>query len=128
MMTNSYRGEITAKLDGRDWQLCLTLGALAELETKLGEDDVGALAGRFSSGRLSAKDMQVIIAAGLRGGGHDISDQEVGEMRTENGVTGYAEIVAQLLSATFYDPTQEVQKTSSPNPSLPQKTNPSLGI
>ncbi len=127
-MTNSYRGEITAKLDGRDWQLCLTLGALAELETKLGEDDVGALAGRFSSGRLSAKDMQVIIAAGLRGGGHDISDQEVGEMRTDNGVTGYAEIVAQLLSATFYDPLQEAVKTSSPNPSLPQKTNPSLGI
>ena len=127
-MANSYRGEITAKLDGRDWQLCLTLGALAELETKLGEDDVGALAGRFSSGRLSAKDMQVIIAAGLRGGGHDISDQEVGEMRTENGVTGYAEIVAQLLSATFYDPAQEAQKSSSPNPSLPQKTSPSLGI
>jgi len=103
MITNKYRGEITANLDGRDWQLCLTLGALAELEAKLGEEDISALAKRFSSGRLSAGDMKTIIAIGLRGGGHDVSDTEAGEMRSDNGVTGYAQIVADLLTATFTD-------------------------
>ena len=31
-MANRYRGEVTAVLDGRQWTLCLTLGALAELD------------------------------------------------------------------------------------------------
>ena len=127
MITNNYRGEITARLDGRDWQLCLTLGALAELEAMFEEEDIGALAKRFSTGRLSALDMQAIIAAGLRGGGHDVSDEEVSEMRTQNGVTGYAEIVAQLLSATFCDPQQVELEAHSPNPPLPQKANHSPG-
>ena len=31
-MPNCHRGEIAARLDGRDYTLCLTLGALAEME------------------------------------------------------------------------------------------------
>ena len=127
MITNRYRGEITATLDNRQWQLCLTLAALAELEAKLGEEDIGALAKRFSTGRLSSRDMLTIIAAGLRGGGHDISDEEAGEMRSQNGVTGYAQIVAELLTATFSDSTGNQQEPTPPNPPLPQKSNPSHG-
>lgn len=137
MITNRYRGEITATLDNRQWQLCLTLSALAELEAKMGEEDIGALAARFSSGRLSAKDMLTIIAAGLRGGGHDVSDEEAGEMRSQNGVTGYAQIVAQLLSATFAGSTENTDKGTTQhgnngeippsNPRQPQKINPSPG-
>jgi hypothetical protein len=127
MITNKYRGEITARLDGRDWQLCLTLGALAELEAKLGEEDIGALAKRFSSGRLSAGDMLAIIAVALRGGGHDVGDNEVGEMRSENGVTGYAQIVAQLLQATFGDPSSADGDAPASNPRKPQKASPSRG-
>ncbi|MCF6322353.1 MAG: gene transfer agent family protein [Rhizobiaceae bacterium] len=121
---NKYRGEISATLDGRDWQLCLTLGALAELEARLGEEDITALARRFSSGRLSAKDMQIIIAVGLRGGGHDIADDEVAQMRSNDGLTGYARIVADLLTATFTDDTNanelnEVGEDPSLNPITP---------
>ena len=130
MITNRYRGEITATLDNRQWQLCLTLAALAELEAKLQEQDITALAKRFSSGRLSARDMLIIIAVGLRGGGHDVSDEEVGEMRCDNGVAGYANIVVELLAATFSQtspktPTQS--ETPAPNPNMPQKSNPSPG-
>ncbi len=133
MIKNQYRGEISARLDNRDWQLCLTLGALAELEAKMGETDIGALAKRFSSGRLSAADMQTIIAVGLRGGGHNVADAEVGEMRSPNGATGYAQIVAELLSATFsnsdsdHDGDSEVEGPLPQNPSLPQKINHSPG-
>ena len=31
-MANKHRGEVTARLDGKDYTLCLTLGALAELD------------------------------------------------------------------------------------------------
>jgi hypothetical protein len=41
-MTNRQRGEIEALLDGRNWTLCLTLGALAELEAALAAGDLMA--------------------------------------------------------------------------------------
>src|SRR5262249_59512631 len=73
-MPNPHRGEIEACLDGRPYTLCLTLGALAELEHAFGHEDMLALAQRFQSGRLSARDAARIIGAGLRGAGHDIDD------------------------------------------------------
>ena len=66
-MANRHRGEISAVLDGRERTLCLTLGALAELEAAFGADDLVALASRFESGRLSARDIARIIGCGLRG-------------------------------------------------------------
>lgn len=101
MAANRRRGEIAAVIDGREHRLCLTLGALAELEAAFAVDDLGALAERFSSGRLSALDIIRIVGAGLRGGGLKIEDDAVGAMQAEGGATGFAAIVAELLTATF---------------------------
>jgi hypothetical protein len=101
MTANRRRGEIAAELDGKSHRLCLTLGALAELEASYAATDLTALVERFSSGRLSASDMIRIIGAGLRGAGHVLSDDEVGGMRAEGGVAGFAAIVADLLTTTF---------------------------
>lgn len=100
-MANRHRGEVDAELGGRRYTLCLTLGALAELETAFGADDLSALAGRFSSGKLSARDAIRILAAGVRGGGNALSDEEVAALSAEGGVAGHLRIVADLLSATF---------------------------
>jgi len=100
-MANRHRGEIQAVLDGRPRTLCLTLGALAELEAAFGADDLVALAGRFEEGRLSARDLTRIIGAGLRGAGEAASDEEVAAMRAEGGAAGFARIAAALLRATF---------------------------
>jgi len=102
-MANSHRGEITAELGGRPRTLVLTLGALAELESVFGADDLMALAERFGTGRLSARDLVRIIAAGLRGAGETISDDEVAALRVEGGVTSYVRIAADLIAATFED-------------------------
>lgn len=98
---NRRRGEIVAQLDGEPRILCLTLGALAELEAAFSADDLGSLVQRFSSGRLSARDMLRILGAGLRGGGAEVSDEEAGRMRVEGGAACFAAIVADLLQATF---------------------------
>ncbi|WPZ14139.1 gene transfer agent family protein [Nitratireductor rhodophyticola] len=98
---NRRRGEVAARIDGRDYTLCLTLGALAELEDAFAADDLGELAKRFSSGRLSARDMLRVIAAGLRGGGHAVSEEDVRAMRCDEGAAGFARIVSGLLMATF---------------------------
>lgn len=64
---NGARGEIGAVLAGTERKLCLTLGALAEMETGLGVAGMAALAERLRS--LSAGDLMVVLAALLRGGG-----------------------------------------------------------
>ncbi len=96
-MANRRRGEIAAVVDGEAVTLCLTLGALAELETAFGVDDLVALAERFSTGRLSAQDLLRIFAAALRGGGRSVTDAEVARMRVAGGLAGLAAIVADLL-------------------------------
>lgn len=104
MTENRRRGEISARLDGREQRLRLTLGALAELESAFSADDLGALAQRFSTGRLSAADMIRVIAAGLRGAGAAVADEDVAAMGCDGGAAGYARIVSDLLLATFGDP------------------------
>ena len=100
-MANRHRGEIEARLDGTSYRLVLTLGALAELESAFGAEDMLALAARFESGRLGAADCMRIIGAGLRGAGQTLSDADVAAMRAEGGAAGFVDIVVRLLNATF---------------------------
>ncbi len=48
-MVNRHRGEIAAELGGETYTLCLTLGALAEIEHAYGGEDLIAIAERFES-------------------------------------------------------------------------------
>jgi hypothetical protein len=100
-MTNHHRGEIEADLGGKRLRLCLTLGALAELEAAYGGADILALAERFSTGRIGASDAIRIIGAGLRGSGQVIDDAEVAKLTGPSGAVTYIDIVARLLRATF---------------------------
>lgn len=69
MGANGARGEVVARIAGAERRLCLTLGALAEMETALGCDGLAALAERMRA--LSARDLTVVLGALLRGGGED---------------------------------------------------------
>ncbi|MDZ7822837.1 MAG: gene transfer agent family protein [Ahrensia sp.] len=102
-MVNRHRGEISAELGGKQRCLCLTLGALAQLESYFAVGDLSALAERFATGKLAAADLISIIHAGLLGGGHTFSREEVAEMQAEGGLHGYAKIAAELLTVTFGD-------------------------
>lgn len=64
---NRARGEAVAVLAGGERRLCLTLGALAEIETALDVSGVAGLAERMRA--LSARDLMAVLAALLRGGG-----------------------------------------------------------
>jgi hypothetical protein len=97
-MANRHRGEIDAELQGTRYTLCLTLGALAELEHAYGGVDVLALAERFEKGRIAASDCIKIIGAGLRGSGHDVSNDDVARM---GGATSLMHVTVELLKATF---------------------------
>lgn len=122
-MANKHRGEVTARLDGKDYTLCLTLGALAEMEQAFGAEDMVALAGRFERGRLSAWDAIRVIGAGLRGAGHDVTDEQVAAMRTEEGASGFVTIVVNLLEVTFGG--EEAASAAPVQPAVAAKKSPS---
>ena len=113
-MANRHRGEVDAVLDGRRYALCLTLGALAELESALGAGDLVGLAERFSTGRLKATDAVRVIGAALRGAGHDIDDAAVARMKVEKGAVGVAAIVAELIAITFGGAAEEEDVSANP--------------
>lgn len=100
-MANARRGEIDAEIGGETMTLCLTLGALAELEARLQAGDLNGLAERFAEGRISARELTAILGAGLRGAGHAISDDDLARLSIEGGLAGAARIAVQLLRATF---------------------------
>jgi hypothetical protein len=116
MICNRHRGEICAALDGKDYRLCLTLGALAELESAFGSSDLQSLVERLSTGRLSALDMVRIIGAGLRGAGNNIADADVSSMTAEGSAAGFARIVAELVTATFSTPGEQMKAATQPDP------------
>lgn len=98
---NRHRGEVDAVFNGERRILCLTLGALAELETAFGADGLADLGQRIAAGRLRARDLITIIGAGLRGGGNRFSDEDVAMLAMEGGIPALARTAAELLSVTF---------------------------
>ena len=95
MAANGARGEVVAVLAGAERRLCLTLGALAEIETGLGLDGLAGLAERMRA--LSARDLTVMLAALLRGGGETALADELGRANVEPREA--AEAVARAFAA-----------------------------
>jgi hypothetical protein len=100
-MPNRRRGEVPLELAGERYTLCLTLGALAELEDAFAVEDLQSLGERFACGRLSARDLVKVLGVALRGGGHALTDREVAALPIEGGLEPLARALADLLVATF---------------------------
>ncbi|MCJ2049691.1 gene transfer agent family protein [Methylobacterium sp. J-070] len=100
-MANRIRGEVPLVLSGRRYTLCLTLGALAELEAALQVGDLTGLAGRFAGGRVSARDLIALLGVALRGGGHDIDDAAVARMPLAGGLDAVSAALGEVLAAAF---------------------------
>lgn len=80
---NAARGEVVVALAGTPRRLCLTLGALAEIEGALQLDGWAALSERLR--KLSARDLLVVLAALLRGGGEAEAAGALASARVEVG-------------------------------------------
>ena len=119
-MANGRRGEIEARIGGRRFTLCLTLGALAELETAFAVEDLQALGRRFGEGRLSARDLVRIIGAGVRGAGGTETDEEIAALPVAEGIEEFVRAAADLLVATFGSGAEGSGAPVPPRPREPQ--------
>jgi len=74
-MARWARGESTVTIDGEEYTLCMTVGALADIQDHYDIDDMTELSRRMASPRVG--DLLVMLWALLNGGGADITLAEV---------------------------------------------------
>ncbi|MGD9979866.1 MAG: GTA-gp10 family protein [Hyphomonadaceae bacterium] len=96
---NKARGEVMLAIDGRARRLCLTLGALAELETAFDVVSLAELGERLA--QLTAADLLTVISALSGGGGERVSVAELADARVDP--KGAAAAVAAAFQAAFDD-------------------------
>lgn len=83
-MTNKVRGDSELLAGGKSLMMRLTLGALAEIEDGLGNGGgLSGIAGSLKS--LGSKDIALVASALLRGGGTNVSPEEVMNLETDVG-------------------------------------------
>ncbi len=100
-MANPWTGEVALTIDGQPHVLKLTLGALAELEERLGEDTIVSLVERFEGGAFSSRDVLALIVAGLRGGGWRGQASDLLNAEIAGGPVEAARVAGQLLVRAF---------------------------
>lgn len=103
-MANPWTGEVAVWLDGERHVAKLTLGALAELEAGLGTGTLIELVERFEAGRFAARDVLMLIVAGLRGGGWAGTAGDLVKVEIGGGPVEAARLAAELLARAFTVP------------------------
>jgi len=100
-MANIHRGEVGFALEGRTVMLRLTLGSLAHLEDAFGAGDLMGLSDRLGRGRLSARDIAEVLAAGFLGAGDPITAAALAERIPASALGEAAGAAVALLVAAF---------------------------
>lgn len=96
---NRARGEVLLEIDGRMRRLCVTLGALAELEAAFDVAAMSELGERLA--QLSASDLIIVIAALTAGGGETMSAAEIAAARVDPKSASIS--VAEAFRVAFND-------------------------
>jgi hypothetical protein len=106
-MANPYRGEVELEVDGEIRRMRLTLGALAELEARLGSDSLFDMISRFETGAFRVRDLICLLTAGLNGAGWEITEADLLKCRIGGGPLAAAQAAARLLKLTFSLPGED---------------------
>lgn len=107
-MANPMAGEVELILNGEPHICKLTLGALAELETRLATGTLVELVERFESRNFGSRDVLALIVAGLRGGGWQGRAEDLLTAEIAGGTLGAARVAAELLTRAFELPDESV--------------------
>ena len=92
---NGARGEVSLDVAGQKRVLCLTLGALAEIESAFGCSSLADLQARMR--RLSAAELLQLVSVLMKGGGERVEPGEVEQLNIQPAAAAAA--VAEAFSA-----------------------------
>jgi hypothetical protein len=96
---NAARGEVLLSINGVERRLCVTLGALAELEGAFDVISLTELGERLA--QLTAADLLIVLSALCAGGGEPIDTAELASARID--AKGAAAAVSAAFRVAFAD-------------------------
>ena len=100
-MVNPYRGEVSICIDGQDLPMRLSLGALAELESRLECKNLVGFVERFEAGEFRTADIILLVYQGLRCAGWGGSEDDLMKSQITGGPLVAAKAAGELLRVTF---------------------------
>ena len=106
MTTNKLKGEILLNLAGKDYKARLTMNAIMQIESAC-NCGIIKLATRMSEADIRMTDIIEVLLPALRGGGNDLNRKDVIEIVENAGIVKSTTAVANLLSNTLTDDSQE---------------------
>lgn len=98
MFANRHRGEVVFYGGGRPYVLCLTLGAVAELEAAFGLAHLGDLEAMLEERDLNAQDFMIILAIAIRGGGRHGENMDIANFSAPQDYAHAARAVEALFA------------------------------
>ena len=94
----------TARLEGTPEELEAPMMQESQLEETLEEPSLVALVERFEGHRFSSRDVLLLLAAGLRAGGTEVSAETLAQAEIEGGPVAASQAAAELLARAFVVP------------------------
>tara|TARA_R110002110_G_scaffold235272_2_gene451297 strand:- start:215 stop:571 length:357 start_codon:yes stop_codon:yes gene_type:complete len=109
-MTNPFRGELEIKLNRQVYKTRMTVNSCIQAEQKVGCSLI-KLTGELSEGNLTLSQMLHILHPALRGGGNNMTADEVGELIYQAGVgqsmVAVGEVLANVLTGNSEEDEEE---------------------
>jgi hypothetical protein len=112
-VANKQRGEVTIKgPEGKEYKLCLTLGAIAQIEEGLGVESLTKIDEVMSKARM--RDVLTIFVALLNGGGNkEITSKDM--IDWDVSIKDLMEVIRQCFNAAGFEEEQAEEEENEGN-------------
>jgi hypothetical protein len=101
----SVRGDVTAKLGGKEYRLLLTLGAMAAIEEALEVDNIETAIGKAAN--QNARAILVMVRETAKAGGNPLSDEEVSALDYLEASGALGELINKAFDRPSSDEVQD---------------------
>tara|TARA_R100000426_G_C4764530_1_gene88493 strand:- start:54 stop:407 length:354 start_codon:yes stop_codon:yes gene_type:complete len=106
MTVNKLKGEILLNLAGKEYKARLTMNAIMQIEDAC-NCGILKLATRMSEGDIRMSEIVAVLLPALRGGGNDLSQNDIIKIVGKSGIVQSTTAVANLLTKTLTDDSEE---------------------
>lgn len=103
-MAKTAKGEVPLEIDGQSYKLRLSINEIVDLENEL-DKSVNEIADMLSdAAKLRMGTIRSVFRAALKGGGHDLSAEDTGELLAKLGAAEGISALGETFAQSFPEP------------------------
>ena len=105
----NHKGVVTLEAGGQNYKLRLSVNEIVDLENELDKsvNEIAAMLGDAAKIRMGT--IRSVLRAALKGGGHDMTAEQVGELIAEIGAGEGINKLSETFGASFPEPEGETE-------------------